>query len=833
MRIRQGDTVIIGDNSHAVAIVERHNGSELVIRRPDEGNQRAIVDRKEVRLLAAVMHAARERGTKFRNDLSLTGESTMADLVNAFGYSVGQMRQESLGRVSRQLERAGLDMKTLTGGWNRDDRFALMLKAVIPDEGEEPTGEVAPVELPVSLPELFWPRALGLSDGRELAFLRALTEREPLLCLLRLPENSAIQSWLQPTWEGLTAWAYRAAQRFVWKPSGENAAPEVQAGPAALLHTYLKPSVLSSEGPNLAERLHSINLITLKQDSDSPVDFSRLKATWPGPLFEFDGSRVSTDAGSILELLMTVGGKPRKAGEKLPPGLSPLKMLLWCREACSQVMARVTAGAGQMLASEPLQKFKGSNEGDMAVALKMYLAQWLRKNNPKVTLRFEKRQMEATGEDERDERTTRVDLSIEGQSFEVETMVGSGPMETFYHQKVFSRLKQDTKFTLVAPSESLLWAGPYLADIAHHLGSRGRVLVPGAEDTFLSIQPQPLDAQSAEVENPIESAIVEFPLRDDKKQSEDPLKLSGIAGYKAVLGHIQRNIIWPERHSHLLRGISRAPGILFFGPPGCGKSRLARAIAGELEQEVRLLGPSDLRGAYVGWGQIQIREQFDWVAERERRMLIIDELDAIARSRSDDMINDEKASVNELLVQLDRASRLGRLVVGTTNYIDSLDDAVVRSGRFGRFIPIPPPDIDESVAILTYYLGRLFSSESGTKRPTLVVPNASALREMLEPLHEANILARRFFCGADLEAAVNETFVRCLQRALPDETSLVEALTCTIDISTQELRTSLETCPRSIQKEAFDRFIQDVSRYCGQELASDMMRRLKREELRP
>jgi len=74
-------------------------------------------------------------------------------------------------------------------------------------------------------------------------------------------------------------------------------------------------------------------------------------------------------------------------------------------------------------------------------------------------------------------------------------------------------------------------------------------------------------------------------------------------------------IIWPEKNRPRNRSQSRSSGILFFGPPGCGKSRLARAIAGELDQEPRLLSPSDLRGAYLGWGQILVREHFDWVAE--------------------------------------------------------------------------------------------------------------------------------------------------------------------------------------------------------------------------
>src|SRR5206468_3774628 len=148
-----------------------------------------------------------------------------------------------------------------------------------------------------------------------------------------------------------------------------------------------------------------------------------------------------------------------------------------------------------------------------------------------------------------------------------------------------------------------------------------------------------------------------------------------------------------------------------------------------LDQEVRLLSPSDLRGAYIGWGQILIREQFDWVAENDRRMLVIDELDAVAHSRQmhADMHTDEKANVNELLVQLDRVGRLGRLVVGTTNFIASLDEAVVRSGRFGRFIPVPPPTLEEAAAILDYYLQALCARDMTEHRLRVHVPPSQAL----------------------------------------------------------------------------------------------------------
>jgi hypothetical protein len=106
-----------------------------------------------------------------------------------------------------------------------------------------------------------------------------------------------------------------------------------------------------------------------------------------------------------------------------------------------------------------------------------------------------------------------------------------------------------------------------------------------------------------------------------EEQLEKPPQLKDVAGYADVKDRVEELIIWPDKHSRAIRRPSRTSGILFFGPPGCGKSRLARAIAGELGLDVRLLSPSDLRGTYVGWGQILIREQFDWVAEASRPKL--------------------------------------------------------------------------------------------------------------------------------------------------------------------------------------------------------------------
>ena len=232
-------------------------------------------------------------------------------------------------------------------------------------------------------------------------------------------------------------------------------------------------------------------------------------------------------------------------------------------------------------------------------------------------------------------------------------------------------------------------------------------MVPSADGSFLELFPNPLLPLSIE---PRKSDDRIDPGDSTMIVSERPIKLLDVVGYEKVRSWIDDGIIWTEKHrkdasSHF--PIVRSSGSL--ARRAAAKSRWARAIAGELQQEVRLLAPSGLAGGiYVGWGQIMIREQFDWLAENDKRMLIIDELDAVARSRQElQMHSDEKACVNELLVQMDRVLRLGRLMVATTNFIGSMDEAVMRSGRFGRFIPVPPPDLQESVEIVDYYLKSL------------------------------------------------------------------------------------------------------------------------------
>jgi SpoVK/Ycf46/Vps4 family AAA+-type ATPase len=216
-----------------------------------------------------------------------------------------------------------------------------------------------------------------------------------------------------------------------------------------------------------------------------------------------------------------------------------------------------------------------------------------------------------------------------------------------------------------------------------------------------------------------------------------------------------------------------------------------------------------------------IREQFNWLAEKSSRMLIIDEIDAVARSRRiSEIHSDEMASVNELLVQIDRVLRLGRLIVGCTNFVGSLDEALTRSGRFGRYIPIGPPNLEESVLIVRYYLDKLRDRWSQSDRIRLTAPDETCVRDVLRPFFDQNHAAGSRFCGADLEEAVNQAYVDCARAAeasIDDQASEQSALF--IQLTGQDLVRSLNEVPMSVTADMMNDFSKDIARYCGARLA--------------
>jgi SpoVK/Ycf46/Vps4 family AAA+-type ATPase len=411
-------------------------------------------------------------------------------------------------------------------------------------------------------------------------------------------------------------------------------------------------------------------------------------------------------------------------------------------------------------------------------------------------------------------------------------MLSSGPLEHFIHRKILTRPVGKQAFHLIVPAEALLWAGPFLTEMAYRLGSRGGVFMPCTvtsddgvtKPDLVALDGAMLSKYPLEIGDPADESIaIEEPTRD----VGDRLRLSAVAGYHYVHMILEEEVIWPRKHPALARPASRSGAVLMFGPPGCGKSHVARAMCGELDHEARMLAPSDLKGLYIGWGTVLVREQFDWLLEAEGRVLVIDEFDAVARSRrTGEMHADEKADVNEMLVQLDRAARSGRLVVCTTNYVAALDEAVIRSGRFGHFVPIGPPDLDAGQAIIAHYLERLRMASDASTAVELRVPDAGDIRALVARAMPAKA-DTSLYCGADLEEVVNRTYRRLVRRAklavaVPHDKLVV-------DITIFELNSSFEAVRRSISADTLDQFQRDVAEYAPrehQELLRTSMERL-------
>jgi cell division protease FtsH len=193
----------------------------------------------------------------------------------------------------------------------------------------------------------------------------------------------------------------------------------------------------------------------------------------------------------------------------------------------------------------------------------------------------------------------------------------------------------------------------------------------------------------------------------------------------------------------------RAPrGILLEGPPGCGKTLLARAIAGEIRAKFFHLSGSDFVEMFVGVGAARVRDTFETAIRETPAVLFIDELDAVGKRRGSGVsgAHDEREqTLNQLLVCLDGVTSYSQLIViAATNRADTLDKALLRAGRFDRVIKIGLPTLEQRVQVL----------EVHTKNK--VLDDEVSLLDVAKSCNG--------FSGADLETLVNEAAILALRR---------------------------------------------------------------------
>ncbi|BAZ37338.1 putative ATPase [Calothrix sp. NIES-4101] len=158
---------------------------------------------------------------------------------------------------------------------------------------------------------------------------------------------------------------------------------------------------------------------------------------------------------------------------------------------------------------------------------------------------------------------------------------------------------------------------------------------------------------------------------------------------------------------------SAVGGILFYGLPGCGKTLLANAFANESGRYFFKFSPADIVSVWIGQSQKNIRDIFAQAKKKAPSVLFIDELDSIGFNRNEDNAHtDQKATINQLLIELNNIQDSDVIVIAATNYLSGIDSALKRSGRLDWKIPIFPPNQEERADLFQHYLSAINVNKS-------------------------------------------------------------------------------------------------------------------------
>jgi transitional endoplasmic reticulum ATPase len=175
------------------------------------------------------------------------------------------------------------------------------------------------------------------------------------------------------------------------------------------------------------------------------------------------------------------------------------------------------------------------------------------------------------------------------------------------------------------------------------------------------------------------------------------INFSDVGGMEQVKEQIRLKIIHPLKHPEVYKAYGKkiGGGILMYGPPGCGKTHLARATAGEVQAGFMSIGIHDVLDMWLGNSEKQLHVLFDKARRAAPSVLFFDEVDALGASRTDMRASAGRHLINQFLSELDgvSASNEGVLILAATNAPWHLDSAFRRPGRFDRVIFVPPPDV--------------------------------------------------------------------------------------------------------------------------------------------
>lgn len=229
---------------------------------------------------------------------------------------------------------------------------------------------------------------------------------------------------------------------------------------------------------------------------------------------------------------------------------------------------------------------------------------------------------------------------------------------------------------------------------------------PEAEDTALSSElGVGAAAEQGDVfEGRVRQGGPETPSQFGQEIERPQVRFQDVGGMEELKEEISLKIIYPLKHAEMYRAYGKpiGGGILMYGPPGCGKTYLARATAGEIDASFLSIGINDVLDMWIGNSERNLHEIFEQARANKPCVLFFDEVDALGGRRSDMHGGAGRNIINQFLSEMDgvKSSNDGLLILAATNAPWHVDAAFRRPGRFDRVLFVPPPDVPGRAAVL-------------------------------------------------------------------------------------------------------------------------------------
>ena len=321
--------------------------------------------------------------------------------------------------------------------------------------------------------------------------------------------------------------------------------------------------------------------------------------------------------------------------------------------------------------------------------------------------------------------------------------------QLYYHNGTFSAAIVVMEELMAQGSDDPFWLTLYSKSLLKD-GS-----IEEARDAYqqiLRLDPQfsdaELDAEFRLTQSAQEGGYDDDFVEQSLGMQKPTINFSNVGGMEAVKKEIDLKIIKPYQHPELYKAYGKkvGGGILLYGPPGCGKTHIARATAGEVKANFLSIGISDILDMWLGNSEKNLHQVFEMARKNTPCVLFIDEVDALGANRSDMRGSAGRNVINQFLSELDGvdANNEGLLILAATNSPWHMDPAFKRPGRFDRMIFVTPPDAGARESILEIMLA---------DKPTGKMDYGKLSKKTAE------------FSGADLKAVIDVSIEEKLESA--------------------------------------------------------------------